>query len=95
MNLTQLIARTGQKLREGKPPSERLTNAEVKAVLEAAVEIMREALHDEGRLEIQGFLVIERTETPVKPGGTLKPYGSTLTQRRATTRRGWRVRVQL
>jgi len=94
MNLTQLIARTGQKLREGKPPSERLTNAEVKAVLEMAIGIMREALHDEGRLEIQGFLVIERTETTVKPGGTLKPYGGSATERRATVRRGWRVRVK-
>jgi nucleoid DNA-binding protein len=94
MNLTQLITRTGQKLREGKPPSERLTNAEVKAVLETAIGIMREALHEEGRLEIQGFLVIERTETPVKPGGTLKPYGSAPTGRKATVRRGWRVRVK-
>jgi len=94
MNLTQLIARTGQKLGEGKPPSEYLTNAEVKAVLETTIGIMREAVHEEGRLEIQGFLVIERTETLVKPSGTLKPYGIPPTERRATARRGWQVRVR-
>ena len=28
---------------------------------------MREGLHDEGRIEVQGFLVIERITTKVKP----------------------------
>ena len=67
MNLTQIIAETGRRVRRGKSPKKKLTNEQVKEVLEAAVEIMREGLHDEGRVEIQGFAVIERVTTKVKP----------------------------
>ena len=94
MNLTQIIEQTGKRLRMGKPPTERLTNAQVKEVLEAALDIMKQALKDEGRIEIQGFLVIERTETPVKAGGKLKPFGAETMTPTGTIRRGWRVRVR-
>ena len=67
MNLTQMIAETGRRVRRGKFPQQKLTNEQVKQVLEVAMEVMREGLHDEGRVEVQGFLVIERVTTPVKP----------------------------
>ncbi len=66
MNLTQIIAETGRRVRLGKSPRDKLSNEQVKQVLEAAMEVMREGLHDEGRVEVQGFLVIERITTPVK-----------------------------
>jgi nucleoid DNA-binding protein len=67
MNLTRIIEKSGQRLRMGKPPSERLTNAQVKQVLETAIQVMQEALRDEGRIEIQGFAVIEVKRTSIKP----------------------------
>lgn len=67
MNLTQIIAETGRRIRRGKLRREQLTNEQVKLVLESAVEVMREGLAREGRVEIQGFLVIERKVTLVKP----------------------------
>jgi len=66
MNLTQIIAETGRRVRLGKSPRDKLSNEQVKQVLEVAMEVMREGLHDEGRVEVQGFLVIERVTTPVK-----------------------------
>ena len=67
MNLTQIIAETGRRVRLGKSPRHKLSNEQVKEVLELAMEVMREGLHDEGRIEVQGFLVIERITTKVKP----------------------------
>ena len=67
MNLTQIIAETGRRIRRGKSPKKKLTNEQVKVVLETAVGVMREGLYDEGRVEIQGFAVIERVTTKVKP----------------------------
>ena len=67
MNLTQIIRETGRRVRRGKLPQQKLTNEEVKAVLEAAIEVMREGLQTEGRVEIQDFAVIERVTTPAQP----------------------------
>jgi nucleoid DNA-binding protein len=67
MNLTQIIAETGRRVRLGKLPADKLTNAEVKAVLETAIAVMSEGLQSDGRIEIQGFAVIERKVTAVKP----------------------------
>jgi len=66
LNLTQMIAETGRRVRRGKFPQQKLTNEQVKQVLEVAMEVMREGLHDEGRVEAQGFLVIERTRWLVR-----------------------------
>jgi nucleoid DNA-binding protein len=66
MNLTDIIVETGRRVRRGKMPADKLSNAEVKAVLEAALAVMSEALLTEGRIEIQGFAVIERKITAVK-----------------------------
>ena len=66
MNLTRIIEETGRRIRAGKMPAEKLTNADVKEVLEAAVEVMKQALLQEGRIEIQGFAVIEVRQTEVK-----------------------------
>ena len=66
MNLTQIIAETGRRVRRGKTPQKKLTNAQIKEVLETAVEVMREGLHDEGRVEIQNFATIKRVTTKVK-----------------------------
>ena len=67
MNLTKIIEETGRRIRVGKMPSEKLTNADVKEVLETAVEVMKQALLEEGRIEIQNFAVIEVQRTKVKP----------------------------
>jgi nucleoid DNA-binding protein len=67
MNLTKIIEETGRRIRAGKMPAEKLTNADVKEVLETAVEVMKQALLDEGRIEIQGFFVIEIKQSSVKP----------------------------
>ncbi len=66
MNLTKIIEETGRRIRAGKMPSEKLTNAEVKEVLEAAIEVMKQALIEEERIEIQGFAVIEIKRSEVK-----------------------------
>lgn len=81
MNLTEIIRETGKRIRQGKLRREQLTNEQVKLVLENAIEVMREGLASEGRMEIQGFLVIERKVTPVKP-----------TRFRGKLRKGERVR---
>ena len=67
MNLTKIIEETGRRIRAGKMPSEKLTNADVKEILETAVEVMKQAILEEGRIEIQGFVVIEVKLTTVKP----------------------------
>jgi nucleoid DNA-binding protein len=67
MNLTKIIEETGRRIRAGKMPAEKLTNADVKEVLEAAIAVMKQALIEEERIEIQGFAVIEMKRTPVKP----------------------------
>lgn len=67
MNLTKIIEETGRRIRAGKMPTEKLTNADVKEVLEAAVEVMKQGLLEEGRIEIQNFAVIEVKCTTVKP----------------------------
>ncbi len=67
MNLTKIIEETGRRIRAGKMPAEKLTNADVKEVLETAVEVMKQALLEDGRIEIQGFAVIEVKRTAVKP----------------------------
>jgi nucleoid DNA-binding protein len=67
MNLTKLIEATGRRVRLGKRSAAKLTNAEVKEVLETAIEILKEALIQEGRVEIQHFAVIEIKRKQVKP----------------------------
>lgn len=66
MNLSKIIEETGKRVRAGKLPADKLTNAEIKEVLETAIEIMKEALMDEQRIEIQGFAVIEVKRSKVK-----------------------------
>ncbi len=87
MNLTQMIEETGRRVRHGKVRTEHLSNAQVKLILETAMQVMHEALKDEGRIEIQNFLVIERKITPVKP----TPFKNCM---RKTERKRWRVRVK-
>lgn len=55
-------------LKRSKKPSrcDKLSSEQGKQVLEVAMEVMREGLHDEGRVEAQGFLVIERTRWVVR-----------------------------
>ena len=67
MNLTQIIAKTGRQVRRGKMPADKLSNAQVKTVLETAIEVMKTGLLEEGRIEIQDFAVIERVTTTAKP----------------------------
>jgi nucleoid DNA-binding protein len=67
MNLTRIIEETGRRIRAGKMPADKLTNADVKEVLETAVEVMKQALFEDERIEIQGFVVIELKRTSVKP----------------------------
>jgi nucleoid DNA-binding protein len=66
MNLTRIIEETGKRVRLGKIPADRLTNAEVKAVLETAIEVLKAGLLAEGRVEIQDFAVIEVKSSLVK-----------------------------
>jgi nucleoid DNA-binding protein len=67
MNLTRIIEETGRHIRAGKMPAEKITNADVKQVLETAVDVMKQALFEDERIEIQGFVVIELKRTAVKP----------------------------
>jgi nucleoid DNA-binding protein len=71
MNLTKIIEETGRRMRAGKMPSEKLTNADVKEVLETAIEVMKQALIEEERIEIQGFAVIEVKRTAIRNPKTL------------------------
>jgi nucleoid DNA-binding protein len=67
MNLSKIVEETGKRVRAGKVRAEQLTNADVKEVLETAVEVIKEALLTGGRVEIQSFAVLEVTRTAVKP----------------------------
>jgi nucleoid DNA-binding protein len=80
MNLTQIIEATGKRIRHGKLPADRLTNAEVKTVLETAIEVLKEGLLKEGRVEIQGFAVLEVRMEILRTNET------------TTTRHRWRLR---
>lgn len=73
MNLSRIIEITGQRLRIGKVYSERLSNAQIKEVLEMVVQVMEEALMEEGRIEIQGFAVLEVKQFTVKNPRNLFP----------------------
>lgn len=66
MNLTQVVSETGRRVRRGRLPADRLSNAQVKQVLETAFAVMGEALQTEGRVEVQGRFVVERVVTAVK-----------------------------
>jgi hypothetical protein len=46
---------------------EKLTNPDIKEILETAVEVMKQALLEEGHNEIQNVAVIEVKRTQVKP----------------------------
>lgn len=88
MNLTKIIEQTGRRIRAGKMPAEKLTNADVKEVLEAAVEVMKEALIVEGRIEIQNFAVIEARKIVLKKTSNLLAqvrYGDSLTLEKRET----------
>src|SRR5262245_8285956 len=74
MNLTRLIEETGKRIRPGKPAGDGLTNAEIKEVLEIAIEVLKGTLIEEGRVEIQHFAVIEVRRIPVR-SGTVQPAG--------------------
>ena len=68
MNLTKIIEATGRRVRAGKMPAEKLTNADIKEILDAAITVMKQALLEEGRIEIQDFLVLEvRSSKLVQP----------------------------
>jgi nucleoid DNA-binding protein len=92
MNLTEIIAATGQRIRFGKLPAERLTNAEVKAVLETALEVLQEGLLTEGRVEIQDFAVLELRTQSIQPGGVLQSVGQGAHPLLTTTRQRWLLR---
>jgi nucleoid DNA-binding protein len=68
MNLTHIIEATGKRVRRGKLPANRLTNAEIKEVLETAIEVLKEGLIREGRVEIQGFAVLEVRTVTIQTG---------------------------
>ena len=91
MNLTQIIEETGKRIRLGKRHADKLTNVEIKEVLETALAVLQEGLVREGRVEIQDFAVLEVVVTSVKTGGQLAPFGGT-TPVRAGERRRWLFR---
>lgn len=74
MNLTQIIAETGKRVRLGKTRDDQLTNAQIKQVLDTAVEIMKEGLIDEGRIEVQDFAVFEVIRSQVENPNTLTTF---------------------
>lgn len=92
MNLTEIIEATGQRVRLGKIPAERLTNAEVKAVLETALLVLQEGLLTEGRVEIQDFAVLELRTQTIRPAGVLKPIGQGTQPVLTATRQRWLLR---
>lgn len=92
MNLTQIIEETGKRIRLGKRQADKLTNVEIKHVLDTALGILQEGLVREGRVEIQDFAVLEIVVTPVKTGGQLSPFGSATTDRAVGIRRRWLFR---
>jgi len=89
MNLTQIIEETGKRIRLGKRHADKLTNVEIKEVLDIALVVLQEGLVREGRVEIQDFAVIEVVVTPVKTGGHLTSFGSPTSMHMAGLRRRW------
>ena len=89
MNLTQIIEETGKRIRLGKRHADKLTNVEIKEVLDIALAVLQEGLVQEGRVEIQDFAVLEVVTTRVKTGGQLTPFGGTTPVRVASMRRRW------
>jgi nucleoid DNA-binding protein len=67
MNFTQLTQETGKRLRAGKMPKHKLTNLQVREVLEVAIQIMKETLDKAERIEIERFAVIEVHIITIKP----------------------------
>jgi len=92
MNLTQIIEETGKRLRLGKRHADKLTNVEIKEVLDIALAVLQEGRVQEGRVEIQDFAVLEVRETQVKMGGQLTPFGSKISVRVMNVRRRWLFR---
>jgi nucleoid DNA-binding protein len=92
MNLTQIIEATGKRVRLGKLPADRLTNAEVKEVLETALEVLKAGLIVEGRVELQDFAVLEVRTVTIQPGGVLQPAGQGRQPLATTTRQRWLFR---
>lgn len=87
MNLTQIVEETGKRIRLGKRHADKLTNVEIKEVLDVAIQVLQEGLLREGRVEIQDFAVLEVVTTPVKAGGQLqslsgKPHANSTVRRR-------------
>jgi nucleoid DNA-binding protein len=72
MNLTQIIEETGKRIRLGKRQTDKLTNVEIKEVLDTALVVLQDGLVREGRIEIQGFAVLEVITSLVKAKGELK-----------------------
>jgi len=89
MNLTQIIEETGKRLRLGKRHADKLTNVEIKEVLDIALAVLQEGLVQEGRVEIQDFAVLEVVTTRVKTGGHLTSFGSPTSIHSAGIRRRW------
>lgn len=92
MNLTQIIEETGKRIRLGKRHADKLTNVEIKEVLDTALAVLQEGLVHEGRVEIQDFAVLEVIVTPVKTGGQLAPFGGTTSVQAVGMRRRWLFR---
>jgi nucleoid DNA-binding protein len=93
MNLTQIIEETGKRVRLGKRHTEKMSNVQIKEVLDVALAVLQEGLVREGRIEIQGFAVIEVVMVSVKAGGQLKPFGGATSQKvRSAIRRRWLFR---
>ena len=92
MNLTQIIEETGKRIRLGKRHADKLTNVEIKEVLDIALAVLQEGLVEEGRVEIQDFAVLEIVVKPVKIGGQLAPFGGSTTVRAVGMRRRWLFR---
>ncbi|GEM_PF-2386035 len=89
MNLTQIIEETGKRIRLGKRHAEKLTNAEIKEVLEIALKVATQGFQQDRRIEIQDFGVLEIIEREVKVGGRLTPFGSQEPIQGAKRRRRW------
>ena len=89
MNLTQIIEETGKRIRLGKRQADKLTNVEIKEVLEAALRVVQDGLQQEGRIEIQNFGVLEIIDTAVKSSGPLTSFGSLTPVYASNHRRRW------
>ena len=92
MNLTQIIEETGKRIRLGKRNADKLTNVEIKEILDIVLAVLQEGLVRDGRVEIQDFAVLEVVVTPVKPGGQLASFGGISPARMAGVRQRWLFR---